>query len=499
MTEAPREVTLDTGRIRGRRTRHARVFSGIRYAAPPVGDRRWAAPAPADAWSGVADATKPGPLCPQPGLPAAMIDEDCLFLNVTTPRHEPADPLPVMVWLHGGGFTTGGGHLYDAQRLAAQGNVAVVTINYRLGVFGYFGYAGLPGSGTFGLADQLEALRWVRRNAAAFGADPHNVAVFGQSAGAMSIGALLTSPDAAGLFDRAIMQSGSPMLHWPRGIMFPRSPEHSPYLHLSHVEASGARLADQLGCGGEDAVARLRSLDSATLVEHTGDFANHLAWGTSLLPRHPADAVRNGLVHDVPILSGITRDEMRPFIAGAHQVNPITDERLPEFLANSFGDHASAVADAYDASRGSALVTWSAIATDSSWAYAVHREHELQASRAPVYAYAFADRTAPNVNGAEIPGFPMGAAHAADMPYLFDLGGEDMLTAEQHALADEMIGLWASFAHDGEPSAAHSPPWPRFDEGQFVMGFDERGARQVDFRERHRLDCWRSVHSDLRR
>ncbi|WP_167131358.1 carboxylesterase/lipase family protein [Paramicrobacterium chengjingii] len=499
MTHAPLTITLDTGRIRGMLAESARVFHGVRYADPPTGKHRWTLPRPAASWSGIADATRPGPMCPQPGLPgqpAEQTDEDCLFVNITTPLAEPREPLPVMVWLHGGGFTTGGGYPYDAQRLAEQGNVIVITVNYRLGVFGYFGYEGLPGSGNFGLADQIEALRWVQRNASAFGGDSGNVTVFGQSAGAMSIGALLTSPDANGLFHKAILQSGSPMLHWPCGVMFPRSPEHTPYLAVSRVAETGAQLAQKLDIGGEDALDKLRAVEASTLVEHTGDFANHVAWGTPLLPQHPADAIRSGTVHGVPMISGNTRDEMRPFIAGAHSVTPITDERIPELMANSFRESAGVVAEMYAEVRDeSALIAWSSITTDTSWAYAAHVEHELLAPRAPVYAYEFADRTAPNVNGYEIPELPMGAAHASDLPYLFDLGGEYLLTPKQHELACAMIDYWTSFAHTGVPQSDHGPRWPRFDERSHVMGFDECGAHSTDFEETHKIGLWKRIRS----
>lgn len=179
----PSIVKLDSGRVRGVDNGKVRTYQGIRFALPPVGERRWKHPTRIKPWKGVADATKPGQSCVQTEAGKQIGGEDCLFLNVTAPAKRAATPLPVMVWLYGGGYTTGVGSAYDAQRLADQGNVIVVTPNYRLGAFGYFGLAGLSGSGTFGLADQLEALRWTKRNAAAFGGDARNVTLFGESAG----------------------------------------------------------------------------------------------------------------------------------------------------------------------------------------------------------------------------------------------------------------------------------------------------------------------------
>lgn len=493
---APLEVVLDSGCIRGTRTKTARQFRGVRYAAAPVGGRRWRMPQPVEPWAGIADAALPGPVCPQRGPLAAYADEDCLFVNVTTPRRLSGEPLPVMVWLHGGGFTTGAGDAYDAQRLAHRGNAVVITVNYRLGVFGYFGYPGVAGSGNFGLADQLAALLWTQRNAAAFGGDPDNVTVFGQSAGAMSIGALLTSPAATGLFHKAIMQSGAPTLYWPRGVMFPSSPEHTPYMALSDVEKSGTRLAEQLGCSGTDTMERLREVSTEELVAHTDEFANHLAHDTPLLPRHPADAVRRGDVHRVPVISGITRDEMRPFIGGASLLNPITAERFTTLLTRSFGDDAPLVAGEYPlAQHSSAAMAWATIATDVSWAHDVQTTNELLARHAHVYAYEFADRSAPNVNGLEIPDLPMGAAHASDLPYLFDLGGAKILAPEQEELADTMIELWTSFALTGTPAHKGHPSWTPFNESMTVLRLDKHGIHPAPFRSEHHYDFWCSIQA----
>ncbi|MBK1787650.1 carboxylesterase/lipase family protein [Prauserella cavernicola] len=486
----PLVVELCTGPVRGADTGTAHTFTGIPYAAPPVGPLRWRDPQPVAPWDDVVEATTPGSLCPQLGPFGEGASEDCLFLNVTAPR-ERTGALPVLVWLHGGGYTVDGGSLYDAQRLAAQGDVIVVTVNYRLGIFGYFGHPGLPGSGNFGLADQLASLRWVRRNAAAFGGDPGNVTLFGQSAGAMSASALLTSPAAAGLFHKVILQSGPGLLHWGEGVMFPNSPAHTPYASRATVDATGVRVAAALGCRGSDAVELLRHIPVSDLLEHTGEFANHLAYGTPLLPRDPAEALRRREFHRVPVISGGTRDEMRPFIGGASLLEPITGARYPELLRHSFGDDADRVATRYPLEDyESAAMAWATVTTDASWARDTAAANRLLARHCPVYAYEFADRTAPNVNGMEIAGLPMGAAHASELPYLFDLLGHDLLTPQQHQLGDTMIAHWTTFARTGDPNGPGNPDWPRFDHTGRVLQFAPGAVHPVDHRARHQCDFW---------
>jgi para-nitrobenzyl esterase len=201
-------ATTDAGRVRGVAHADHTVFQGVPYAAPPTGERRWAAPERVEPWSGVREATEPGNPCPQVGSSysdTAATGEDCLVLNVTTPST--SGKRPVMVWIHGDG-AVGAGHHFPGRALATGGDVVVVTINYRLGVFGGFGYPGLAGSGAFGIADQRAALDWTRRNAAAFGGDPENITLFGVSYGASSVAAHLVSPGSRGLFDKAIMHSG---------------------------------------------------------------------------------------------------------------------------------------------------------------------------------------------------------------------------------------------------------------------------------------------------
>lgn len=257
-------VELHSGRVRGLTYEKYRLFQGIPYAAPPVGERRWCSPQPVDPWPQVRDATEPGSPCPQ--LPQdfadiASLDEDCLFLNVTAPRT--GGSKPVMVWLHGGGGANGEGAIFDAHRLAVAEDVVVVTPNSRLGIFGNFGYPSLAGGGGFGIEDQQAVLRWVQRNIDAFGGDPGNVTLFGESYGGLNVSAHLVAPGSAGLFHRAIVQSGFALLRSPAGAWAPGSPE-MPAMWLSTVELEelAEHLVGQLGWvqpgkegGGDRAVA----------------------------------------------------------------------------------------------------------------------------------------------------------------------------------------------------------------------------------------------------
>lgn len=494
----PLTVRIDSGLIKGKDTGAARVFSGIRYAAAPVGPLRWQAPQPVRLWTGVADATKPGPWCtqhPLPGVPELPISEDCLFLNVTTPREQTDKPRPVIVWMHGGGYTSGSGNAYDAQRMASQGDVVVVTINYRLGIFGYFGHPGLRGSGNFGLADQLAALHWVKRNARAFGGDPGNVTLAGQSAGAMSTCALLTSPATVGLVDKAIIDSGSCMVDWPEGVLYPSAPAQTPYAPVADTRALGAATAEQLGCTGPATIECLRGKPAAELLSHTTTFANHLSYHTPLLPTDPAQAMRAGRFLRIPVLSGGTRDEMRSFIGGVVLTSgPITPRRYQELLRNTFGEDAAEVGARYPlADYESPALAWATLTTDLAWSCPTLRGDQLLARHTRVYAYEFADRAAPNVNGIEVPDLPQGAAHATDLPYLFDLGGQDLLsTPRQHRLAEQMVRYWTAFAHTGDPNTAGTPYWPEFAENGTVLSLapGQGGIRPADYRADHNCDFW---------
>jgi para-nitrobenzyl esterase len=499
----PAVVQTDAGPVRGTVTDDHRLFQGIPYAASTAGELRWRPPQPVRPWTQVRDATRPGPMCPQqPSSYAevASLAEDCLCLNVVIPRAAgPARPRPVLVWIHGDG-AIGAGSFFDGRPLATAGDVVVVTINYRLGIFGAFGYPGLEGSGAFGLQDQQAALGWVQRNAAAFGGDPGNVTVFGESYGALSTSAHLVAPGSAGLFHRAIIQSGFALMDLPAGGIFPGLPAVAWYgwRAAAEVEGLGAAVAAQLGCAdAATALACLRGLPVPELFAHAQPFQPY-GFGSNVLPEVPAQALRDGRFHRVPVISGSTRDEHRLFV-GLFRVlagQPVTAEQYPQLLSEAFGEHADQVQARYPlAAYRTPNLAWAAVLTDRMWARSTFEQHRLLAKRVPTYAYEFADRNAPMYLPFP-PEFPPGAFHAAEVPYLFPdqpfLAGS---TPAQRRLSDRMLRYWANFARTGDPNGPDLPPWHPFDDARPVphvqsLAPGPDGIGPVDYAADHQLDFW---------
>ncbi|WP_158895276.1 carboxylesterase/lipase family protein [Amycolatopsis anabasis] len=485
-------VRTDSGPVRG--TVHAdhRSFRGIPFAAPPVGELRWQPPRPPSPWTEPRDATKPGDRCAQNAGPLsqASTSEDCLYLNVTTPRRGPAPPRPVMVWVHGGGFVSGAGSDLTPTRLAVDGDVVVVTVNYRLGVFGFLGHPGLGAeSGTFGLADQQAALRWVRHNARAFGGDPHNVTLFGESAGGMSTCAQLTSPAAAGLFQRAIIQSGACTINWPASGFLPDVPAGTMWAPKAAVDAEGARLAEGRGCADPaTALACLRRVPVRDLLaDPRAASISAPAFGTRLLPEQPAEALAAGHFPRIPVALGTTRNEHRLF-AAVYPNHPITEADYQRWLRDGFGDRANEVAARYPTGAhrtpGNA---WADMATDRVWACTTLTGARLLDARTRVFQYEFADPRPPVIFPFP-PDIDPGAYHASELVFLFEPGGFPVqLTPEQQRLSQRMIGYWSRFAATGNPNAHGSPKWRAFPSVQSLAPDD---IRPVDFGAEHKCDFW---------
>ncbi|MGA4846801.1 carboxylesterase/lipase family protein [Streptomyces sp. G5(2025)] len=500
-------VRTDAGLVRGARSGAHRIFQGIPYAGAPKGRHRWAPPRPVQPWKGVRDATQPGPLCPQvPSAyaPISSTEEDCLALNVTTPPATPRrQAAPVLVWIHGDG-SVGGGSFFDGRRLAERG-LMVVTVNYRLGVFGGLALPGLRGSGTFGLQDQRAALTWVRNNARAFGGDPGNVTVAGVSFGASAVAGHLTSPASKGLFHRAVMASGEAVMDMPAGAMGPGVPGYPWYVWRTgrEMEDITTEMTSSLGCRDrrpERTLACLRALPVKTIlkVPHIMNAFQAFGYGNATLPELPPTALRAGRFHRVPVLSGATRDEHRMFVGMTYDAvgRKFTEADYKRALRTAFGEPAAkrVRAEYPTAAFPSPALAWATVITDRMWARGTYDQHEALARHAPVYAYEFADRDAPMF--LPLPGdFDFGAFHAGDIPYLFeDEAAEPRFTPAQRRLSATMSGYWAAFARTGAPRGAGLPAWPPYRPGHVGRPYTQSLAPQrigpVDYYREHNLGFW---------
>jgi len=498
-------VATGDGAVRGTTAGTVAEFLGIPYAAPPTGNLRWRPPAPPADWRGVRDATQFAPSCPQPPSPFAPpgpVSEDCLYLNVYTPSHDAdhrlrggeEDGLPVLVWIHGGGLTSDAGRDYDPAKLAADGVVAV-TINYRLGALGFLAHPALasrPGgpAGNYGLMDQQAALRWVRDNIARFGGDPHNVTIAGESAGGLSVLAHLVSPGSRGLFQKAIIQSGSFALN--------QRP-------LADAEAAGEAFAAQVGCPDQTA-ACLRQLPVSDLVNPNFVEIPGVVDG-KVLTEPIGTALAAGRFARVPVLNGTNHDEERIFVTIGLTVSqgtdvpiaerPVTPDNYQTDIAAALGvpaARAAAIAAEYPpAVYPSPDVAFSTLVGDASFACPALQIDQLTAQRVPTYAYEFNDDNAPLVfSGPIIP--PPVATHASELQYLFDLPNAPVptpLSAGQQALAASMRAAWANFADRGTP-ATRAVPWPAFGAGsaQMLSLVPPQPQLETDFATRHHCAFW---------
>ncbi len=469
-------VMVTGGAIRGAAAaRNADVvaFKGIPYAAPPVGDLRWRPPAPARGWQGVRDASASGPICIQNGGQDVPQDEDCLLLNVWAPR-ETGEPRPVLFWIHGGGYTGGSGStaIYDGTQLAADGAV-VVTINYRLNVFGFFAHPALSAesphgaSGNYGLLDMVAALEWVRDNIAAFGGDPGRVTIFGESAGGGAVMSVMLVPHAGGLFHGAIAQS-----NWING--WDRQ--------LEAAEAQGVRVAAALGIAGDtgDPLAAMRAAGAAdVLAASNADAGSPFmqtgnVWAPNVdgwvVPDDPLAMYRAGRQHAVPLITGLNGNEGSLMTRGMDIPDAAAFEAYVRSVYPALADDMLAHYDA--ASPAAAQAAVDKVVHDLFFAGPVRAHAEAQAAAgAPTWLYHFT-HVPPTAWGAAL-----GSHHAAELVYVFgtltrrDEGGERPLgltpvgdyTDTDTALSATMRAYWVQFAATGDPNREGLPPWPAFD------------------------------------
>lgn len=459
----------DCGMVQGVQEDDILVYRGIPFAAPPLGELRWRAPEPVASWSGIRQADRFSSACMQtgsypPDAPVEPTSEDCLYLNIWTPVERNGGSLPVMVWIYGGGLENGSGStpLYAGDRLAKKG-VVVVTFNYRLGVFGFLAHPDLSresaqhASGNYGLLDQIAALRWVQRNVAAFGGDPHRVTVFGQSSGSISISVLVASPLSRELFQRAIGQSG--------GLFEPL--DLNPDFELAGAEETGRRFVARSGAPNLTAL-RLRAAAEVMKMP----FDPHAIIDGYVLNDSPYDAYRQHHQNPVPLLIGSNADEGQFFIAD----RTITVRNFRQELNASFPSVLVWLlvpkAGATDAEARAAAA---AIHRDLRFRWDMWRWARLAAEdkRNPIFYYEFR-RTPPYPSDSRYAG--MGATHGTEMAYVFDHLDQQSVpwTARDRALASAMSTYWTNFAKSGDPNGAGLPAWPPFDaSGHKLMALGE--------------------------
>jgi para-nitrobenzyl esterase len=466
-------VTTQGGDIQGVSENSVFVFKGIPYAAPPLGDWRWREPQPAMAWQGVRKATAYGNACIQvPGLSLAnggdpgSLSEDCLYLNVWTPQLDPSARLPVMVWIHGGAyiFGAGGMTIYDGTPLARKGAV-VVNLNYRLGQLGFFVHPALEkdnpgGPANFGLLDQIAALRWVQHNIASFGGDPGNVTIMGQSAGAKSVLALVASPLARGIFQKAIAMSSYAL----------------PDVTRAKAREAGVKVADALGLKGAEATsAELRAVPAEKFGELKGqEFSNAPVpiAGDNVLPQSIQDTFAAGKEAPIPLILGNTSDDASVVLAfGVDPAEVLQKMRAAHILLKML----------YPGVKGDRELGRQAT-RDLVFTMPVRWIADRHAKLAPSWRYYF-DYTAVQ----ERSRFPDGVPHGSEIVFALDTGDiyegtKGIFTDQDREFARRVSDYWFQFARTGKPAAKGSPEWPSDSRGRDrTMQFRQPIAVQANF------------------
>ena len=469
-------VDAPAGAVRGYKDGPVSVFKGIPYAQPPIGDLRWKPPVALPRWAGTKLATDFGPACVQnqrgpaniySGAEKLPVSEDCLTLNVWRPAK--AKKAPVLVWIHGGALTAGSSRepLYDGRPMAERG-VVVVSINYRLGVLGWMAHPELSAesavgvSGNYGLLDQVAALKWIKANIGAFGGDPDNVTIAGESAGGLSVMYLMASPAARGLFDRAIAQSAYMI--------------STPELTKGAFGAPSAEAVGQFVAKGVEApdLAALRKLDAQELTEKAAKlgFAPFGTVDGKILPRQLVDTFDKGEQAPVPILAGFNQGEIRTLMILAPKA-PESAEEYEKQIREKYGDLADAFLKLYPAAdyRESILAT----TRDALYGWTAERLVRSQtAAGQAAYLYLF-DHGYPAMDDAGLHAF-----HASELPYVF--GTPERVgplwprvpdTVQERGMSDAMLGYWTSFAKSGAPVAAKAPEWHPYAHGGSFMWFGD--------------------------
>ncbi len=454
-------VTTEAGLVDGADVDGLIVYKGVPFAAPPVGPLRWREPQPVTPWTDVRRAQDFAPACMQtgvsmPGETPPKVSEDCLYLNIWTPVRRPGARLPVMVWIHGGGFTNGSASmpLYWGDRLAKRG-VIVVTTAYRLGPLGFLAHPELTresahnSSGDYGLMDQIAALNWVKRNIAAFGGDPSRVTILGQSAGSTSVSLLMASPAARGLFQRAVGESGGGF----------EPIELAPGYLLPNAEKTGQAYAASLGA---TSIAALRALPAAKLFNDQAGSVGHPVLDRDVLPMWPYQAFAEGRQNDVPLLLGSNAEEARSMLD--LDLSTIKAATYQDDIRQRWGPLPEALFATYPhATDVEARQARAHFERDLRFGWDVWAWARLQAltGRSRVFYYHF-NQSPPFPPASVYAGW--GPSHFAELWYVFDHLGQEpwAWTAADRRLADLMATYWTNFAKTGDPNGPGAPVWPSF-------------------------------------
>jgi para-nitrobenzyl esterase len=500
---APLRVKTDKGEVQGELTadKQVRAFKGIPYAAPPVGDLRWQPPQPAERWKGTLAAKEFGSHCIQSGSYPDMVfhdpgaSEDCLTLNVWAPAKAKNGTLPVMVWIYGGGFSGGSTSegRQDGQFLAHR-DVIIVSMNYRLGIFGFFAHPELTAesphhaSGNYGLLDQTAALTWVRDNIAAFGGDPSNVTIFGESAGSFAVSAQMASPLARGLFTKAIGESGGAFA--ATGLLFePRETVEQRNMAFAQAAFKTTSLADLRKLSADAIIAAATAKTTSPLPRFAPDIDGYF------LPDSVPNIYAAGHQAHVPLLAGWNADEARGQIILAK--TPTTVETFTTTAQTDFADNAQRFLAAYPATTDAeALASAGDYSSDRFIVYSTWRwlEAHVATGKSPVYRYRL-DLGSP---GDKFHPAAIGAFHSDDIEYVFgtlDSRQEAVWRPEDRKLSDQIGAYWTNFARNGDPNSPDLPVWPTYSPTTQwqVMHLDNPPAAKPDTQRARYLfleDAW---------
>lgn len=499
----PKVVQIDSGKLRGFEQKGIVTFLGIPYAAPPVDELRWMPPAPVTPWQGVRDAGRFGGFALQTSLLGVFgertLNEYCLYLNVFAPADAATrnKPLPVMIWIHGGGLINGRSDDYDARQIALKGDVIVVTINYRLNLMGFFSHPALSAEGhptNYGILDQQAAMRWVQKNISAFGGDPKNVTLFGESAGGLSITMNMVSPSAEGLFHKVILMSGVPVTTLPS---------------REEGEQAGIKFADALGCSNEaDVAACLRSKSIDEIIEKAGNYTADTmrTYDGEVIPGPIQELFAKGAFHKVPVIMGNTHDESTWFVS-FNELNtgqPLTSSDYHNRLITTFGSEEAAklIEQEYPAANYSSPSDALSIA-QTSWQFICPNRRAVSSlvDYVPVYVYEFMDTTAPQYF--DPVSFTYGAAHTLELQYLFprfhgSMGTQKTLSADQTLLSDTMIAYWTNFALSADPNGPKLPNWPSWNSNKQTQLLDLIVETATTYGVDRKCDFWDSLSTKLK-